>query len=101
VAPTWEQTKVEDASASGAVASASITMSLGLPTPAQFPAFPYSPPYKIQIDLMRHLYASIEQSKVTIVESPTGTVSPALNASNTQPTTDLCREKHSVCSVQV
>jgi len=49
-------------------------MNLELPTPAAFPAFPYSPPYNIQNDLMRHLYDSIERRKVTIVESPTGTV---------------------------
>ncbi|KAJ6512039.1 helicase C-terminal domain-containing protein [Mycena vitilis] len=48
-------------------------ISLSLPTPAEFPAFPYSPPYPIQVELMRHLYTSIEQKKVTIVESPTGT----------------------------
>ncbi|KAL0576051.1 ATP-dependent DNA helicase chl1 [Marasmius crinis-equi] len=48
-------------------------MSLTLPTPDQFPAFPYSPPYEIQVDLMRHLYTSIENRQVTIVESPTGT----------------------------
>ncbi|KAF9026117.1 DNA repair helicase [Hymenopellis radicata] len=48
-------------------------MSLDLPTPDAFPAFPYSPPYDIQVDLMRHLYSSIEQRKVTIIESPTGT----------------------------
>lgn len=50
-------------------------MSLDLPTPTEFIAFPYSPPYPIQVDLMRHLYESIEQKKVTIVESPTGTAS--------------------------
>ncbi|KIY70584.1 DNA repair helicase [Cylindrobasidium torrendii FP15055 ss-10] len=48
-------------------------MSLELHAPDAFPAFPYSPPYGTQIDLMRHLYESIEQKKVTIVESPTGT----------------------------
>ncbi|KAK7048171.1 ATP-dependent DNA helicase CHL1 [Favolaschia claudopus] len=48
-------------------------LDLSLPTPSEFPAFPYSPPYPIQVDLMRHLYTSIEQKKVTIVESPTGT----------------------------
>ncbi|KAK0201976.1 helicase C-terminal domain-containing protein [Desarmillaria ectypa] len=48
-------------------------MSLSLPTPDEFPAFPYSPPYPIQVELMRHLYTSIEERKVTIVESPTGT----------------------------
>ena len=48
-------------------------MSLDLPVPDHFPAFPYDP-YSIQVDIMRHLYAAIEQRKVTIVESPTGTV---------------------------
>ncbi|KAJ7714216.1 helicase C-terminal domain-containing protein [Mycena metata] len=47
-------------------------ISLSLPTPTEFPAFPF-PPYAIQVDLMRHLYTSIEGKKVTIVESPTGT----------------------------
>ncbi|KIJ59456.1 hypothetical protein HYDPIDRAFT_118436 [Hydnomerulius pinastri MD-312] len=46
---------------------------LVLPTPEQFPAFPYDPPYSIQIDLMRHIYSSIERKHVTLVESPTGT----------------------------
>ncbi|KAG2145902.1 DNA repair helicase [Suillus clintonianus] len=46
---------------------------LVLPTPSSFPAFPYDPPYSIQIDLMRHVYTSIEKRQVTIVESPTGT----------------------------
>jgi len=50
-------------------------MDLHLPTPEDFPAFPYNPPYDIQTSLMRHLYESIEEKKVTIVESPTGTVS--------------------------
>ncbi|ESK95799.1 chl1 helicase [Moniliophthora roreri MCA 2997] len=48
-------------------------MSLELPTPEKFPAFPYSPPYPIQVELMRHLYAAIERRQVAIVESPTGT----------------------------
>ncbi|KAF9485868.1 DNA repair helicase [Pholiota conissans] len=48
-------------------------MDLHLETPQTFPAFPYDPPYDIQTSLMRHLYESIEQKKVTIVESPTGT----------------------------
>lgn len=47
---------------------------LALPTPDTFPSFPYDPPYAIQLDLMRHLYASIEARKVAILESPTGTV---------------------------
>jgi hypothetical protein len=50
-------------------------MSLSLPTPNTFPAFPYDPPYPIQVQLMRHLYHSIENGKISIVESPTGTVS--------------------------
>ncbi|KAF9561351.1 DNA repair helicase [Agrocybe pediades] len=48
-------------------------MDLHLPTPHDFPAFPYNPPYDIQTLLMRHLYESIEEKKVTIIESPTGT----------------------------
>ncbi|KAI5995980.1 helicase C-terminal domain-containing protein [Pisolithus orientalis] len=47
--------------------------SLALHTPDRFPAFPYDSPYSIQVDLMRHLYSSIERRHVTIVESPTGT----------------------------
>lgn len=50
-------------------------MSLHLETPDVFPAFPYDTPYSIQTDLMRHLYEAIEKRAVTIVESPTGTVS--------------------------
>ncbi|KII90522.1 hypothetical protein PLICRDRAFT_697066 [Plicaturopsis crispa FD-325 SS-3] len=48
-------------------------MSLELPTPESFPAFPYDTPYSIQVDLMRHLYTAIEGRKIAIVESPTGT----------------------------
>ncbi|TFK70379.1 DNA repair helicase [Pluteus cervinus] len=48
-------------------------MSLGLPTPDEFPAFPYNPPYDIQVELMRHVYKAIEGKEITIVESPTGT----------------------------
>ncbi|GJJ13140.1 hypothetical protein Clacol_007390 [Clathrus columnatus] len=46
-----------------------------LSTPDSFPSFPYDPPYPIQIKLMQHVYASIEDStrKVAVVESPTGT----------------------------
>lgn len=50
-------------------------MALHLQTPDTFPAFPYDPPYSIQTDLMRHLYEVIENRAITIVESPTGTVS--------------------------
>lgn len=52
-------------------------VNLQLPTPSEFPAFPYKP-YDIQTHLMRHLYESIENKKLTIVESPTGTVSLGL-----------------------
>ncbi len=48
-------------------------MSLRLPTPTEFPAFPFKP-YDIQSDLMRQVYDSIEDHKVAIMESPTGTV---------------------------
>ncbi|GLB38502.1 putative DEXDc2 [Lyophyllum shimeji] len=50
-----------------------MSLNLDLPTPPDFPAFPYNPPYDIQVQLMRHLYTSIEKKQVTIVESPTGT----------------------------
>ena len=59
-------------------------MDLQLPTPSCFPAFPYDAPYNIQLDLMRHLYTSIEQRKVTIVESPTGTVSTTCSCVDSQ-----------------
>lgn len=48
-------------------------MSLALTTPDAFSAFPFLP-YEIQLNLMRHLYTSIEGRKVSIIESPTGTV---------------------------
>lgn len=47
-------------------------MSLSLPTPSTFPAFPFTP-YDIQLGLMQHLYENIEHKRVTVVESPTGT----------------------------
>ncbi|KAG6832015.1 hypothetical protein H0H92_006051 [Tricholoma furcatifolium] len=40
-----------------------MSVDIELPTPTEFPAFPYNPPYEIQVALMRHLYASIEQRK--------------------------------------
>ena len=49
---------------------------LVLPTPSEFPSFPYPQPYQIQLDLMRHLYEVLESKKISIVESPTGTVRP-------------------------
>lgn len=49
------------------------TLTLTLPTPSSFPAFPYASPYPIQLELMRHLYEAIESRSVAVVESPTGT----------------------------
>lgn len=51
----------------------SSSSALILPTPETFPAFPYPKPYAIQSELMRHLYQAIEDKKVTVIESPTGT----------------------------
>jgi hypothetical protein len=39
----------------------------------EFPAFPF-PPYDIQKDLMRHIYATLDAGGVGVFESPTGTV---------------------------
>ncbi|KAI0753454.1 DNA repair helicase [Daedaleopsis nitida] len=47
-------------------------MSLKLSPPYEFSAFPFKP-YDIQSDLMRHVFSAIENSKVAIMESPTGT----------------------------
>ncbi|KAF9292632.1 DEAD H (Asp-Glu-Ala-Asp His) box helicase 11 [Mortierella alpina] len=44
-----------------------------LPTPVSFPAFPYPTPYAIQTDFMQQLFECIDQRKVGIFESPTGT----------------------------
>ena len=41
--------------------------------PDQFP-FPYEKPYDIQLDFMKALYNTLEEEKVGIFESPTGTV---------------------------
>ena len=41
--------------------------------PGYFP-FPFTP-YDIQEDLMKNLYSAIEEKKIGIFESPTGTVS--------------------------
>ncbi|CAE7051005.1 unnamed protein product [Rhizoctonia solani] len=46
--------------------------SLHLPTPDSFPAFPFQP-YGIQLELMKNLYAALEDRKVAVLESPTGT----------------------------
>ena len=40
--------------------------------PDTFP-FPFTP-YSIQMDFMRNMYIALEQSKIGIFESPTGTV---------------------------
>ena len=41
--------------------------------PEEFP-FPF-PPYDIQKELMKQVFSSLEERKLTILESPTGTVS--------------------------
>ena len=53
-------------------------MSLKLPTPNDFTAFPFKP-YDIQLDLMRQVFSAIEDKKVAIMESPTGTVGLSLS----------------------
>lgn len=40
--------------------------------PEEFP-FPFKP-YSIQLDFMKHLYKTLEEGKLGIFESPTGTV---------------------------
>lgn len=50
---------------------------LRLATPKDFPAFPFKP-YGIQLELMSHVYSCIENGKVAITESPTGTVGLSL-----------------------
>ena len=64
-------------------------MSLNLPTPASFPAFPFAP-YDIQLGLMQHLYENIEGRRVTVVESPTGTVNMLCDALTTRFLADPC-----------
>ncbi|KAF9136116.1 DEAD H (Asp-Glu-Ala-Asp His) box helicase 11 [Mortierella sp. 14UC] len=44
-----------------------------LATPICFPAFPYPTPYAIQTQFMQQLFECIDQRKVGIFESPTGT----------------------------
>jgi chromosome transmission fidelity protein 1 len=58
-----------------------MALDLRLPVPNEFPAFPFKTPYEIQVELMKHLYSSIEDRKVTIVESPTGTVRASIKTS--------------------
>ncbi|WWC60824.1 uncharacterized protein I303_103400 [Kwoniella dejecticola CBS 10117] len=54
----------ESASESGSI--------IRLPTPTSFP-FPYPKPYDIQLELMQTVFRAIEDGKIAIVESPTGT----------------------------
>ncbi|QRW20304.1 DNA repair helicase RAD3 [Rhizoctonia solani] len=49
-----------------------MTDSLHLPTPESFPAFPFQP-YDIQLELMKSLYTALEDRKIAVLESPTGT----------------------------
>jgi hypothetical protein len=42
------------------------------PERLDFPAFPYSPPYDIQLGFMRALYRALELGGVGLFESPTG-----------------------------
>ncbi|KAG9119952.1 ATP-dependent DNA helicase chl1, partial [Ceratobasidium sp. 392] len=46
--------------------------SLHLPTPESFSAFPFQP-YDIQLELMKNVYTALEDRKIAILESPTGT----------------------------
>lgn len=43
------------------------------PVPDKFP-FPYAQPYDIQLNFMKSLYKTLEEEKIGIFESPTGTV---------------------------
>lgn len=43
--------------------------------PNEFP-FPYAKPYDIQLNFMKSLYKTLEEEKIGIFESPTGTVRP-------------------------
>lgn len=52
------------------------TTRMSLPTPDVFP-FPYATPYAIQLQLMQHIYHTLEHSHLAIVQSPTGTVRPS------------------------
>jgi chromosome transmission fidelity protein 1 len=44
-----------------------------LATPTSFPAFPYPTPYAIQTQFMQQLFECVDQRRVGIFESPTGT----------------------------
>lgn len=43
-----------------------VTQALALETPLRYPAFPYEAPYDIQVDLMKHLYSSIESGSIAM-----------------------------------
>ena len=75
-------------------------MELRVSTPERFLAFPFIP-YGIQLQLMRHVFSSIEEKKVAIVESPTGTVSVPFVEYHTNHAykNTVCRERRLVCCV--
>jgi hypothetical protein len=62
-------------------------------------SFPFPKAYHIQIDLMQAVFRAIEESKVGLFESPTGTVSAAEDAKSlslvTQNTTALNHSRES------
>nr|XP_031861102.1 uncharacterized protein CI109_003463 [Kwoniella shandongensis]KAA5528174.1 hypothetical protein CI109_003463 [Kwoniella shandongensis] len=60
---------LDDPSLSSSSSSSSLPP---LPTPESFP-FPYPKPYDIQLQLMQTVFRAIEDGKIAIVESPTGT----------------------------
>ena len=51
-----------------------------LDVPSEFP-FPFTP-YDIQVEFMKNVYRTLEQGKIGILESPTGTVSNILLIQN-------------------
>jgi hypothetical protein len=62
-----------------------------LVTPEEFP-FPFTP-YSIQLDFMKHLYKTLEDGKLGIFESPTGTVEYSylcINFIDLLPVTPVC-----------
>lgn len=56
------------------ISATSKATKLPLPEPESF-SFPYATPYPIQTELMYLVYRAIEDEKIAIVQSPTGTVS--------------------------
>ena len=58
------------------VVSSPLGTFIGMENGNDSPQFPFPfPPYAIQEDFMKALYGTLEQGKVGIFESPTGTVS--------------------------